>query len=100
MGTSFNPDDSVTVVSGRRVGRTGTVTELSVTGVRVHLDDTPEGAVAVFYPDELTLNLAAEGATALADAAPTALIPSFAPRSIEWPANEGRVPTIAIGGAA
>lgn len=64
MRTSFTPGDRVSVTMGRYQGLTGTVADLSMGMVWV---DMPGGDQLRFYPDELSLDLQAEGSSALAD---------------------------------
>lgn len=64
MHTSFTPGDRVSVTTGRYVGRTGTVSYLSMGMVWT---DMPGGDKLAFYPDELALDLQSEGSSALAD---------------------------------
>ncbi|GAB3166762.1 hypothetical protein GCM10027059_26230 [Myceligenerans halotolerans] len=74
---SFNPGDRVQVVAGPHTGRTGAVVDLGLGRIRVNLDGTPVDDWNAYYPDELALDLAIEGAEALGQGRP---LPRRTPR--------------------
>lgn len=68
--STFTPGDRVIVTDGPRAGQTGIVTALSMGMVRVVVHPFALDNWMAFFPDELMLDLAAEGRTALAAAGP------------------------------